>query len=103
LGDLDRDCREPEDFGMKAIIELDPDIEGMIRQQMQTSHRTLAEEVNVALRSTLGTRTKSSTGKRRFKVKARPLGLRCEPEKLNDLIGEIEIASLLETMNHGNA
>lgn len=76
-------------------MTLDRDVEEMLREEMHRSRRSFKEALNAAVRDGLSREKKAAP--RRFKIKARPMGLRAgiDPTGLNKLADDLEVEALL--------
>jgi hypothetical protein len=63
------------DADMRTPVTLDKDVEHLLREAMHRSWTGLKETLNTAIRAALG-RNQARATRRRFVLKARPLGLR---------------------------
>ena len=77
-------------------MTLDPDVETMLREEMHRSRRSFKQTLNAAVRGGLSRTTKVAAGKR-FKVKARAMGLRADidPARLNQLADQLEVDAFI--------
>jgi hypothetical protein len=82
---------------MRTTITLEKDVERMLRDAMDRSRKSFKETVNAAVRAGLGG-TPVKTQKRKFIIKARPLGLRSGIDNagLNKLADDLEIDAFLQ-------
>ena len=80
----------------RTTVTLDSDVEQLLRDAMQRRRQSFKEALNQAIRSGL---SDLGTGERegRFKVSARPMGLRTgiDPARLNQLADDIEVDAFL--------
>ncbi|MBI4905005.1 MAG: hypothetical protein HY820_15310 [Acidobacteria bacterium] len=75
---------------MRTTLTLDPDVALKLREHVAQSKRPFKEVVNRALRA--GLAGAAAPPPKRFRVKAHALGLKpgIDPDKLNQLVDEIE-------------
>jgi hypothetical protein len=80
---------------MRTTVTLDPDVEALLRKEMQERRKSFKRALNDAIRDGLKTRT--GPAEPSFGVVARPLGLRpgIDPVALRDLDDELEIEEFL--------
>jgi hypothetical protein len=80
---------------MRTTVTLDRDVEAMLREEMHRSRRSFKEALNAAIRDGLSREKKAPP--RRFKIKARPMGLRTgiDPAGLNQLADDLEVEAFL--------
>jgi hypothetical protein len=85
---------------MRTTITLEKDVERMLRDAMDRSRKSFKETVNAAVRAGLGG-TPVKTLKRKFIIKARPLGLRSGIDNagFNQLADDLEIDAFLRKNN----
>ncbi len=80
----------------RTTVTLDPDVEQLLRDAMQRRRQSFKEALNQAIRNGL---TDLPSGERegRFKVRARPMGLRAgiDPARLNQFADEMEVDAFL--------
>jgi hypothetical protein len=78
-------------LSMRTTVTLDPDVETLLREEMQQGNRSFKQTLNEAVRR--GLRGSSAPIEDRFTVEARPLRLRrgIDPGTLRDLDDELEI------------
>jgi hypothetical protein len=83
---------------MRTTITLEKDVERMLREVMHRSRKSFKETLNAAVRAGLGGKQVEPKA-RKFRVKARPLGLRSgiDPTSFNKLVDDLEIDAFLET------
>ena len=76
-------------------MTLEKDVERLLRDAMHRSRKSFKQTLNAALRTGLSVQTQPPRRKR-FMVKARPMGLRpgIDPAGLNRLAGVFEIDTL---------
>ena len=82
---------------MRTTVTLDPDVERLLKEAAHETRQSFKQVLNDAVRA--GLRASSATVRRkRFSVKARPMGLRpgLDPTKLAELADELEIETFLE-------
>jgi predicted transcriptional regulator len=82
---------------MRTTVTLDPDVERLLKETAHETRRSFKQVLNDAVRA--GLRASSATVRRkRFSVKARPMGLRpgIDPTKLTELADELETEAFLE-------
>jgi hypothetical protein len=89
---------------MRTTVTLDPDVERLLKANMQRHRKSFKQTLNEAIRRGLLAETKSVMRKS-FKVKARPMGLRVgiDPTKLNQLAEKMEIESYIEAARRREA
>ena len=77
---------------MRTTLTLDPDVAQSLRARVAERKASFKQIVNEALRRGLAAEPARSR-QRPFRVKARALGLRpgIDPEKLNQLLDELEV------------
>jgi hypothetical protein len=82
---------------MRTTVTLDPDVDQLIKEEMQRTGTTFRQTVNQAIRSALAGRTAARC--KPFKLRARRLSLRSgvDPAMLQHLEEELEIESFLRT------
>jgi hypothetical protein len=83
---------------MRTTVTLDPDVERLLKEAAHETRRSFKQVLNDAVRA--GLRASSATASRkRFSVKARPLGLRpgIDPTRLAELADELEIEAFLKS------
>jgi hypothetical protein len=82
---------------MRTTLTLDPDVAMAVRRRVRASGQSLKAVVNDGLRHGLQVASKPPA-RRRFKVKARRLGLRpgIDPNRLNQLVDELEVEAFAE-------
>lgn len=80
---------------MRTTVTLDPDVEELLRREMDSGRKSFKQALNEAIRR--GLRGRVGPEEARFQVKARPLGVRpgIDPIALRDLDDEIEIEDFL--------
>lgn len=80
---------------MRTTVTLDPDVEDLLRKEMQERRKSFKRALNDAIRDGLKTRTGRSEPS--FEVVARPLGLRSgiDPVELRDLDHALEVEESL--------
>lgn len=78
-------------------MTLDKDVEQLIRAAMHRTRRSFKETLNAALRVGLTTGPARGGRRKRFVVRARPMGLRAgiDPSGLNRLADDLEIEAVL--------
>jgi len=78
-------------------VTLEPDVERLIRERMQTSRASFKETLNQALRRGLG--GAPETGEKPFQVASKAMGLRSDvdPTSFNQLADDLEAGAFLET------
>jgi hypothetical protein len=83
---------------MRTTVTLDGDVERLLHEAMHAKRRTFKETLNDALRTALGTRPAPAA--RRFKVRARPMGLRpgIDPARLNQLLDDVDVDAAGDVM-----
>ena len=87
---------------MRTTVTLDKDVERMLREAMHRSRSGFKQTLNAAIRAGLGQKTVPAT-RRRFVLKARPLGLRAglDPAGFNKLADDLEVDAVLEKGRSG--
>jgi predicted transcriptional regulator len=83
---------------MRTTVTLDPDVERLLKEAAHETRRSFKQVLNDAVRA--GLRASSTTvRRRRFSVKARPMGLRpgIDPTRLAELADELETEAFLGT------
>ncbi len=82
---------------MRTTVTLDKDVERMLRDAMHRSRKSFKETLNDAVRAGLGSKLGLEKPKR-FRVKARPMGLRAgiDPAGFNRLADELEVEAFLQ-------
>jgi hypothetical protein len=97
LSHLDSNINWHHDARMRTTVTLDRDVELLLRDAMHSSRRSFKETLNDAVRAGLGAKSGSAKPKR-FRVKARVLGLRAgiDPAGFNRLVDELEVDAYLE-------
>ncbi|NOT39156.1 MAG: antitoxin [Alphaproteobacteria bacterium] len=80
----------------RTTVTLDPDVEQLLRDAMQRRRQSFKEALNQAVRNGLAD-TPPAEREGRFKVRARPMGLRTgiDPARLNQLADEMEADAFL--------
>jgi hypothetical protein len=81
---------------MRTTVTLDPDVERLLRDAVRRSGSSFKEVLNRAVREGLAPHAARRGGKR-FRVKARPMGLRAgiDAGALNRLAGDLELEALV--------
>ena len=81
---------------MRTTLTLEPDVALKLSETMATSNKSMKEVVNDALR--IGLSSAVGAASVNFKVKPHSLGLRAgiDPDKLNQLLDEVEVADYSE-------
>lgn len=79
----------------RTTVTLDPDVEQLLRDAMQKRRQSFKEALNQAIRS--GLAGEKSARERRFKARARPMGLSTglDPARLNQLSDALEAEAFL--------
>jgi predicted transcriptional regulator len=83
---------------MRTTVTLDPDVERLLKEAAHETRQSFKQVLNDAVRA--GLRSSSATVRRkRFSVKARPMGLRpgIDPTRLTELADELEAEAFLKT------
>jgi hypothetical protein len=83
---------------MRTTVTLDPDVERLLKEAAHETRRSFKQVLNDAVRT--GLRASATTSRRRrFSVKARPMGLRpgVDPTRLAELADELETEAFLGT------
>lgn len=80
----------------RTTVTLDPDVEQLLRDAMQRRRQSFKEALNQAVRNGLAD-APAAAAESRFKVRARPMGLRTgiDPARLNQLADETEVDAFL--------
>ena len=88
---------------MRTAVTLDKDVARLLREAMHRSRRTFKETLNATLRAGLAGKA-PPLPRRRFVVKARPMGLRpgIDPGSLNKLVDELDAEDWLAKIKCGN-
>jgi hypothetical protein len=83
---------------MRTTLTIEPDVAQKIRRRMAQEKRTLKQVVNEALRVGLSATARES--KARFKVEPHSFGFKpgIDPNKLNQLIDDLEAEEFLKKM-----
>lgn len=82
---------------MRTTLTLDDDVAALLREEAERSRRPFKQVVNQALR--LGLRAGAAPERReRFRVKPHSFGLKpgIDPDKMNQLAGELEDEAIVE-------
>jgi hypothetical protein len=81
---------------MRTTVTLDPDVEWLLKEAAHETRQSFKQVLNDAVRA--GLRPSSTVRRKRFSVKARPMGLRpgIDPTRLTELADELEIEAFLE-------
>ena len=90
------------DAPLRTTVTLDKDVERLLREAMHRSRSSFKQTLNAAIRAGLGQKA-APAPRRRFVLKARPLGLRAglDPAGFNKLADELEVDVLLEKNRRG--
>ncbi len=80
----------------RTTVTLDPDVEQLLRDAMQRRRQSFKEALNQAIRNGLADAA-AAAPEARFKVRARPMGLRTgiDPGRLNQFADETEVDAFL--------
>jgi hypothetical protein len=80
----------------RTTVTLDPDVEQLLRDAMQRRRQSFKEALNQAVRNGLADLS-AAAPEARFKVRARPMGLRAglDPARLNQFADELEVGAFL--------
>jgi hypothetical protein len=89
---------------MRTTVTLDNDVEQLLREAMHRSRSSFKQTLNAAIRAGLGQR-RAPAMRRRFVIKARPLGLRAgfDPAGFNKLADDLEVDTVLEKSRNTGA
>ena len=81
---------------MRTTVTLDPDVERLLKEAAHETRRSFKQVLNDAVRA--GLRPSSTVRRKRFAVKARPMGLRpgIDPTRLTEFADELETEAFLE-------
>ena len=81
---------------MRTTLTLDQDVEKLLQQEMQRTHRSMKSVLNDALRVGLGARGKSRPTPQ-YKVDPHPFGFKpgVDVDRLNQLAEELEVVEML--------
>lgn len=87
---------------MRTTVTLDKDVERMLRDAMHRTRSGFKQTLNAAIRAGLD-RKIAPAARRRFVLKARPLGLQAgfDPAGFNKLADDLEVDAVLEKERHG--
>jgi hypothetical protein len=82
---------------MRTTVTLDPDVEQLIREAMQSEQQSFKEVLNEAVRR--GFRGSESADREPFSVAARPMRMRAglDPARLHEIDGDLEVEAFLRT------
>lgn len=88
---------------MRTTLTLDPDVALRLKRRVQERKITFKQAVNEALRA--GLRDTRAAPPARFKVEPFACGLKpgIDPDKLNQLVDELEAEAFLEKMRRDSA
>ena len=84
---------------MRTTLTLEPDVAKNLRRRIRESNLTLKQVVNRALRAGLSIDDEKTT--HRFKLEPHSCGLKAgvDPDKLNQLVDELEVTALAEKLD----
>jgi hypothetical protein len=87
---------------MRTTLTLDPDVAQELKTRVAERKTSFKEIVNETLRQGLSAKPKAKRAEV-FRVEARALGLRpgIDPNKLNQLVDELEVQEFLAKMRRG--
>lgn len=85
---------------MRTTVTLDADVERMLKDDAHARNRSFKVSLNEAVRDAFRLRRKAPARRKRFVVKARPLGLRpgIDPLRLSDIAQEMEDDAMIARM-----
>jgi predicted transcriptional regulator len=83
---------------MRTTVTLDPDVERLLKEAAHETRRSFKQVLNDAVRAGLQA-SSTNVRRKRFSVKARPMGLRpgIDPTRLAELADELETEAFLES------
>ncbi|MGO9202412.1 MAG: DUF2191 domain-containing protein [Limisphaerales bacterium] len=83
---------------MRTTLTIDDDLAGILRKKASQQGRSFKEVVNGLLRAGIAATGDPSSRRKHIKVVAKPLGLKAgyDPDKLNQLVDELEVEGLLK-------
>jgi len=89
---------------MRTTLTLDPDVELLLKQEMQRSDSSMKSVVNDALRKSLGTKHKASRLPP-FKIKPFALGFNpsLDYDRMNQLVDELECEEFVRKNKDDNS
>jgi hypothetical protein len=87
---------------VRTTLTLDPDVAQELKTRMAARKSSFKEVVNETLRQGLAAKPKSEPTEV-FRVEARSLGLKpgIDPNKLNQLVDELEVRAVVAKMRRG--
>lgn len=82
---------------MRTTLTIDDDLAGILQQRARQEGRSFKEVVNSLLRAGIAASGEPAEPRRKIDVVTRPLGLKAgyDPDKLNQLVDELESEDLL--------
>jgi len=88
-----------QDVIMRTTLTLDPDVAEQLQQEVRRTGKGLKAVVNEALRQGLAMQRKPSSPSR-FRVRPHAFGIRpgIDPDRLNQLLGELEAVNAQRKM-----
>jgi hypothetical protein len=83
---------------MRTTLTIDDDLAGILRKKASQQGRSFKEVVNGLLRAGIAATGDPSSKRKPIKVVGKPLGLKAgyDPDKLNQLVDELEVEGLLK-------
>lgn len=82
---------------MRTTLTIDDDLAGILQKKVGQEGHSFKEVVNDTIRAGLAASGSIAPKRKRFKVLARPLGLRSgfDPDRMNQLVDELEVEDYL--------
>ena len=86
---------------MRTTVTIDDDVARLLKEAMHRQRTNFKEALNTALRRGLTAPASPGASRKRFVVKASPLGLRpgIDPNSLNKLAADLEDEEIMRKMN----
>ena len=86
---------------MRTTLTIDDDLAGILQKKAGQQGHTFKEVVNDLLRAGITASGDASPPRKPLKVVSRPLGLKPghDPDKLNQLVDELEVEAFLKKQN----
>jgi hypothetical protein len=87
---------------MQTTVNLADDVEQLLQEEVRRTRRSLDDAVNQAIRAALQRKPKA-VKRRRFSVKAKPLGLKAgvDAAGFNRLVDDLEVAAFATKARRG--